>query len=286
MRATSLLLLAGVALAPAALADDDDKAKKIAEQKAALEANWKLLDLGELAVEETSLFLIAAPKPMSGKLKSIADLLSRYHAAASKALALDAKSAPQGKITVYLLPDVASVGSFARRVEKRRPETGEAGSYMAADDKLHVAAGPTRGGTPADVRAGEMTTALLLARKVGVRTPMPGWLVEGLGRATTHRVLAKDKSVLADKKKIRALAKKKSAQDAWSDEAGSEDGPLLAASVVEYLAYEGGAARFPKFVEGFKPIEKRDNPTPAQALEVAGISADKLNKAWKAWASK
>ncbi len=286
MRTASLLLLAGLALASPVRADDDEKAKKLAEQKAARDANWKLLELDEPATLETDLFLIAAPKAMAGKLKAIAETLARYHAAAAKALALDLKMAYPGKITVYLLPEVTSLPSFARRVEKRRPDTGETGSYMAADDKLHVAAGPTRAGVSADMRVGEMVAALLMARKVGARIPMPGWLTEGFARATTYRVSPKDKTVLADKKKVRALAKKVGAKAAWDGSADAEDTPLLAASVVEYLAYVGGAARFPKFVEGFKPEEKSPTPTAAQAMEAAGISASKVESGWKAWAAK
>ena len=286
MRST-LLLLAGLMLAtPTRAAADDEKAKKLAEQKAALDAGWKALDAGESATHESDLFLIAAPKAMGPKLKAAAGSLAKYHAVAAKALGLDLKTAYPGKITVYLLPETTSMPAFARRVEKRRPDAGETASYMPADDKLHVAAAPTKGGVSAEARAGEMLAALLMARKAGVRTALPGWLVEGFGRATTYQVMPADKTVLADKKKVRALAKKKNAKDVWGGALDAEEGAVMQASVAQYIAYVGGAARFAKFVEGFKPGENMDAKTAAQAMEMAGISGDKVDKGWKAWAAK
>jgi hypothetical protein len=278
MRTTLALLLASLCLVSASrAADDEEKAKKVAEQKSAALANWKALEFDKPATHESDHFFIVAPAAQEKKLKALAALLARYETTAAKALALDLKDAYPGKITVYLLPDDSHLPSFFRRVEKRRPERGATGTFMAAEDKLHAAAS-------SDVRLGEMVADLLLQRKATVRAALPDWLLGGFGRATTYRLFPKEKTVLAEKKKVRALAKKVSASAIWEGSTEKDDTEALRGSLAEYLAYVGGAARFPKFASSFKPGERGESRTAEYAFKEAGISADKLNGLWKKWA--
>lgn len=282
MRTSPALLLAALLfISPLARAADDDeeKARKLAEQKTAALAGWKALELGTLATHEADHFFIIAPADQAKKLKAIAGTLARYESTAAKALALDLKSAYPGKITVYLLPDDSHLATFFRRIEKRRPERGAAGTFLAADDKLHAAAS-------SDVRAGEMVAALLLQRKAGPRASLPFWLLQGFGRATTYRLFPRDKAALAEKRKVRGLAKKVGADAIWDGTTEKDDTEALRASLAEYMAYHGGAARFPKFVAAFKPGERAESRTTEYALKEAGISADKLKGLWKSWAAR
>ncbi|MBY0232070.1 MAG: hypothetical protein K2W96_22530 [Gemmataceae bacterium] len=277
-------LLLSLAALPTRAADEDAK-KLIAEQKARAAEKWKLLELGEAATADSASFHVVAPKAMAGKLKGIAATLEKYRATAAKAAALDLKEAHPGKITAYLLPDEAALKSFSRRVETRKADAGATGSYSPDDDRLHVAGFAGEGGT-AEMRAGEMVASLLLRRKAGLATNLPEWLVQGFGRATTYRVFPKDKAVAADKKKAKAGARKKGAKDVWDGNADSGDHKAMQASLAEYLAYVAGGSAFPKFVLAFKPGENMmDVATPA-ALDAAKLSPDRLDKAWKAWASK
>lgn len=281
---TSVLLLALLALP--LWADDDDSAKVLAEQKAAAEAGWKALDVGEMATHETEHLRVVGPKEMEGKLKAVGASVERYHALALKTLAIPPKEAHPGKITVYLLPSTANYPTFARMVEKRRPEAGETGSFDATDARLHAAAAPGKGGTPADVKAGEMVAALLLARKAGVRTPLPDWLPSGFGRATTYRLSPKDKAVAAERKQARLIGRRKSAADVWDAKVEAEEAGPMNAALAEFLAYGPGAARFPKFVQGYKPVEDMESRSTADALDAIDQTGEGINKRFKEWLAK
>jgi len=280
-----LLPLAALLLAAAALAAQDDTAKTVAEQKKAAAEAWKDLDIGDAATLETRHLIVYAPKVMSARMKTIGALLEKYHASAAKALALKPADAYAGKITVYLLAKPDQMPSFLRRVERRQPMKGQTASFRAEDDQLHAAAAPLEGKlvAPVEARAGEMVAAVLLQRKPGRSTPLPPWLPEGFGRATTYQVYpAKEKFVAAEK----ALAKKLALRRSWSDVTdgdleAEEVGPLQG-RLGEILAYGAGGARFAKLAESFRPGQNEKSVSTAKALESAGISAERLAKVWKA----
>src|SRR5205823_5613398 len=116
----------------------------------------------------------------------------KYHDQAVKGASLDLKEGGYpGKIAVYLLPSREDVTAFIRRVDKRRPMSGETGSFQATDDRLHAAACAATMGKvpiPVETRAGEMLAAVILQRKAGRGTQVPEWLLAGFGRATTYQV--------------------------------------------------------------------------------------------------
>src|SRR4051812_40254822 len=191
----AMALLAAVAGVCSA---QDDQDKKVAEQKKQAEAAWKSLEAGDFAFAETKHLLIIAPKDLDKQLKAKGATLESYHDQAVKAAGLDVKDGYPGKIIVYLLGEKEQVTAFARRIEKRRPMPGESGSFKAADDLLHAAAGPGGKG-PVEARAGEMVAAVILARKAGRGTQVPEWLLYGFGRATSYQVVPKEKFVLDDR---------------------------------------------------------------------------------------
>ena len=277
------LLFAALLAFPCLAADDDEAAKTLAEQKARAAAAWKAMELGDPATHDSPSFHLVASQARAGKLKAAAALLEQYRTTAAKALRLDLKNAHPGKITVYLLPDGVSMAAFFRRVEASKPDKS-GGTFQAEDKKLHVAACPGPDGLSAEARAGEMVASLLLMRKAGVRVPVPEWLVRGFGRATTNRLSPRSRSVVADKRKVKALARKKGTMAVWDGSLDSDMQASMQASVAEYLAYVGGAARFPKLLASFKPTETLKTVPATTAMDSAGISPDLLDKRWKAWA--
>jgi hypothetical protein len=273
------------ALAGGLAAQDEERAKQVAGQKKAAEAAWKSLETGDHALAETKHLLIFGPRTMQPRIKAIGALLEKYHDQAIKATGLDPKEGYPGKITVYLLPSKEDVTAFARRVEKRRPLSGETGSFQALDERLHAAACATAGKLPVPVeaRAGEMLAALILQRKAGRGTSLPDWLLAGFGRATSYQVSPREKFVLADLKQARLLKKKREASAVWDGTVEPEEADPLQGNLAEFLAYGPGRKRFEKFVEGFKPGENMAAKTTPQALENAGLTAEKVAKAWKNW---
>ena len=157
-----------------------------------------------------------------------------------------------GKLTVYVLPERNTFTNFIRRVEKRRLESEELGSFQVDNDTPHIAGGPgkTKGDPSAEEQVAQQAAAAILQRKAGPKVPLPSWLLDGFGRATLYRTTTGVAS--AD----RALVKKsvgmgKATKDIWS---GSLTGPeLLAmqASMAEYLTYGPWAAQISDFAGKF-----------------------------------
>jgi hypothetical protein len=279
---TVMAMAALAALASPAFCADDEHAKKVAEQKKQAEAAWKSLEAGDFATVETKHLLVYGAKSLEKQLKAKATLLESYHDKAAAAAGLDPKEGYPGKITVYLLGDRDQVRSFALRVEKRRLPSGESSSFKAEDNMLHAAAG-TGGKGSVESKAGEMLAALILARKAGRGTQLPDWLLAGFGRATSYQVSPKEKFVLDDRKQVKALAKKKDASDVWDGKLEPEEVESMQGSLAEFMAYGPGKKYFPKLLAGYAPGEGKGTKTTPQALEEAGLTAEKVVKAWKNW---
>jgi hypothetical protein len=279
-----VVVLVGV---PARGADtaDDNKAR-VAEQKKKAEANWETVGAGDFAHLETKHLLIYASKALEKQLKALGALLEKQHDLAWGALAFEEKKDDlPGKVTVYVFTSREPFTAFLRRVERRRVMPEDEGSYSAADDDLHAAAGPSRKGTfPVEAMAGEQLAALLLARKAGKSTPLPSWLTSGFGRATYYRAAPGTRAVAADRKLAARLAGVRSAADVWNGTADASEMDALAGSLVDFLAYGPLAGKFPSFVVGFQPGENMDSRTAAQAMEAAGLKGDVIDQRWKAWA--
>jgi hypothetical protein len=186
---------------------------------------------------------------------------------------------------VFLFADRDLFGAFVRRVEKRRLESGDAAAYDAEDDALHVAVGPPRSKTDlgADGQAGEQLAELLMARKAGTRTILPNWLTDGFGRATYYHAVGGPKTA-ADRQKAAAWAAKGYAKDIWTGAVDAEKAPALQGSLADYLAYGPGAAKFSGLLKGFMPEENVEKKTTEQALDAAGFTPERVEKAWKSWA--
>jgi hypothetical protein len=235
---------------------------------------------------ETDHLLIYAPRDWEKRLKDVGAALEKQYEQAKGALAFDAKTDPlPAKALVYLFDDRDHFAAYVRRVEKRRLESDEAAVFAPDDEALRVAAGPPRSkqDLETDGMAGEQLAALLLARKAGVKTPLPGWLTDGFGRATYYRAVGGPRTG-TDRAKAMEWAKTKGAKEIWGGAADAEKAPALQGSLADYLAYGPKSDKFPAFVQGFKPEENVEKKTTEQAFEAAGLVADKVDKAWRAWA--
>jgi hypothetical protein len=263
----------------------DEKTEKIEAQKKQAQANWEKVEAGAVAFHETANLLVYGPKSMEKKLEAAGVTLEKHYKAAREAL-FEAKDVPlPGKLTVYLFENDGHFKAFLRRVEKRRLEGDEQGSYSADDDDLHVVACPPLAKTdpPLEIQAGQQIGALLAQRKAGARTILPHWLTSGFGRATFFRAMPGDANVTRERRLAAQYAakNKRNARDVWGDLRG-EEFLMLSASVADFLGYRS-SSKFASLLEGFKPGENMDSKTTAQALETAMINVDTLDKNWKAW---
>jgi hypothetical protein len=269
----------------------DDAAEKIAEQKKTAKNNWESLEAGEMSSLETAHLLIYAPKDYEKKLKEIGATLEAHYAQAKIALGIDKdKDEPvPGKVTVYLLPERAHFTSFLRKIDKHRPEPEDVGSHFADGDFPHVAAGPpvSKDDPPIERQAGEQIAQLLLVKKAGVRTPLPGWLESGFGRATWYRSAPTTRAVSDERKRAAAmLAKSKwAAKDVWSNSLADEEAVLMQASFADFMAYGPGSSKFPAFVVAFKPEENVEKVSMEKALEAVSLKPDVISAGWRKWSA-
>ena len=272
----------------ACLVHADDAADKTSARKKTAEAAWTAAEAGDFSHLETTHLLIYAPKDWQKRLKDLGTLLEKHYDQAKGALAFDnKKDAMPAKATVFLFANREHFGAFVRRVEKRRLESGDTASYDASDDALHVAVGPPRSKTDLNTegQAGEQLAELLLARKAGLKTILPGWLVEGFGRATYYHALGGAKTT-ADRQKAAAWSAKVYAKDVWTGAVDAEAAPALQGSMTDYLAYGPGSSKFSAFLKGFLPEDNVEKKTTEQALDSAGFTVDQLERAWKSWTQR
>jgi hypothetical protein len=267
-----------------------DEAVPLAELKKRAEANWETVGAEKFASAETRHFLIYAPAEMSKQLKDVGSLLEKFHDTARDALKFPLKDDDKGevlpgRVTVYLFSSRDYFTAFVRRIEKRRLDPEETGSFGAADADLHIAVSPPRSrqGLPVEVQAGERVASLLLQRRAGRKTPLPDWVASGIGRATYYRVAPRDRAVLADRAAAARLSRMRSAEDIWDGKVSGEEAATLYGSLADFLAYGPGSRSFPTFVAGFAPEENVERKTVWQALDAARLKPDVVSRGWKAW---
>jgi hypothetical protein len=277
---------AAILIVTAGLVRADDTADKTAARKKTAEAAWTAAEASDFSHLETAHLLVYAPKDWQKRLKDLGTLLEKHYDQAKGALAFNDKSDPlPAKATVFVFAERDHFGAFVRRVEKRRLESGDTASYDASDEALHVAVGPAQSKTDlnAEGQAGEQLAELLLARKAGIKTILPGWLVDGFGRATYYHAVGGTKTA-ADRQKAASWAAKVYAKDVWTGAVDAEKAPALQGSLADYLAYGPGASKFSALLKGFMPEENVEKKTTEQALDAAGFTPGQLEKAWRTWA--
>lgn len=286
MKTSTLSTLTLLLLVTLARGVNDDATAQVAAQKKTARDNWGELDIGEPAHHETAHLLLYAPKTMEKRLKDLGALLEKQYELARKPLGQEKEEPLPGKVAVYLLPERDRFTSMVRRLERRRVEREDSGSHLIEGAAPHVIAGPPQGkGDPGvEGQAAEQLAQALLQKKAGAKTPLPGWLLTGFGRATYHRVAPRDRTVVEDRKLAAALVKRgRAAREVWSNALEAEAAVPLQASLAGYFAYE--MTKFGAFVEAFKPGENEEQRTTDQALEAAGVGYDTLNGRWRAWAA-
>jgi hypothetical protein len=261
----------------------DDPADKTPERKKTAEAAWAAVGAGEFSTLETKHLLIYAPKDWEKRLKDLGTMLEKQYDQAKSALGYDDKTDPfPAKAVVYVFDERDQFAAFVRRVEKRRLESDEAASFSADDDALHAAVGPTQSKDEfgPEGRAAQQLAGMMLARKAGRKVLLPAWLTDGFGRATYYHAVGGPKTA-ADRRATAVWAAKGSAKDVWT---GATDSPALQGSLADYFAYGPQSGKFLAVVKGFEPEENVEKQTTEHALDAAGLTPERVQKSWKAWA--
>jgi hypothetical protein len=283
VQALLVLLVFGIR----ALAEDPHD--KVSAQEKAAQDTWAAINAGDSASLESDHLRILAPKTMERRLKEISGNLERSFTLAVRALQINAKEELwPGKLTVYLIPEREKYSTFIRRIEKRRLDEEESGSQFVDNEVPHAVAGPPRAKSDPSLesQAAIQVAAALLQKKAGPKVPLPEWLLAGFGRATVWRALPADKAVVSERRLAKAsiAGKKRTPADVWNNMVETSEAGVLRASLMEFLAYGPGAAKFPALVVGFRPGENQESRTIEQALESAGLESKVIEARWGPWA--
>lgn len=287
MRITAAMALAAGLLLPTSGLRADDKDETLAAQRKLVGENWDKVGAGPSVTHETEHFIVVAPKALEKRLKEIGLLLEKSYATAHKLLFAPKELAWAGKLTVYLFAQPEQLDAFIRRVEKRRLRGLEKGTFSAQENQAHVAVSPPRemGDPPVEVQAAQQVASVLLMRRAGIRTVVPGWLVSGFGRATYYRMAPLKPPVVKERRAAWtfALKNKRNASDVWGGTLEGDEYNVLAASVADFLAYGPGSTKFVKVLEGFRPEENVLSKTVEQAITAANLKVDIIDKRWRTW---
>jgi len=281
MRSPLLIALLATIVASVSITCADDSPDAVAVQKKQAEANWSQLDIGDYAHAETPHLLFYAPKNYAGRMKETGTQLEKAYGTAVKALQFKPNDEPwPGKLTVYLLADRDSFASFVRRIVKRRVDADETGAYRVDEDPPLVGAAPPRAMTDPriEVQAAQQIAEALLARKAGKTAEAPEWLLTGFGRATAVRAGLRPPDT-PNAAKLAVAGRK--AADVWGGNVPADEAGILRGSLVDYLAYGGGASRFPAFVAAFQPGENMTSVTTDQAFKAANIDPERVERGWR-----
>ncbi len=255
-----------------------------ARQKATAEANWKQLFADDApAVEESKHFIVVAASTVStAKLRELSAGFETRYQTARKALKLepDVELWP-GKLTVYLIPTRPHFNRFMRTIAKKRSSADEVSVISATGDFPYVAAGPpqVKHDPSLEAQAGEQIAAAVLMKRGG--DAVPEWLVAGFARATAWRAMAPSPS--HPRHQARKVILGKSAADVWDGRLTADEAAVLRASLAEFLAFGPPAAKFPQFVDQFKPSEDGRPPTTSEALKSMSYTPEQLTQAWHRW---
>ena len=288
------LSVVAVVLSVVVLRADEKRDAEAAKQKETATANLKVAGVGTATFAGTEDLLVFTPST-EAKTKATAATLQKTYSTASKALDIGKDAPWAGKLTVVVLPDRKSFGAYVRDLERRRLDSGDASSIVVRGATPTVVQGVTLGEKPTEAQvtadtAASVATALLLTRVASASgendTRLPQWLRTGFGRAAATRAEGPTKASVLRTKAKGLFTKGKvvafKVADLWG-ETPPKDLDTLATGVVDYLAFGPDAAKFPAFVQAFRPTEENQNPTAESAVTAAGWKADVLDANWKKW---
>ena len=276
---------AAVLILWAGLAHADDPADKTPERKKAAEAAWETVGAGEFSTLETKHLLIYAPKDWEKRLKGLGTLLEKQYDQAKGALGYDDKTDPlPAKAVVYLFDERDHFAAFVRRVEKRRLDSDETACFSADDDALHAAVGPTpakddwadgrpRRGTVGGSDAGPKGRDKSVSAGVADGRLRPGDVLPCGRRPEDDGRPPGGGGVGGEGRRQGRLDRARPIRRA------------LQGSLADYFAYGPASGKFLALVKGFEPEENVEKQTTEHALDAAGLTPERVEKSWKAWAT-
>jgi hypothetical protein len=279
--------MVGIAADPTAV----DKVKTQAEEA------LKTAAITKVTKAETTNLLIYASYP-DAKLKPLGELAEKSFALAAKQIKVEKPDELfKGKLAIFLIPDRRQYANLCLAFTGKRPDQAELYEVRARGDLPFAAIGQPLGEkyTETDWQMQSMAwvASAVLNKKLNTDPgafDLPEWAELGFGRITALKAENNTVRLTTFRTKTKALITGKlrgptKINDVWNGSKGKEF-DVLAASVVEYLAYGADADPFVKLMNGFKKSDSNPNPTIQNVLQGLELKWDDMDTAWKTFALK
>ncbi len=233
---------------------------------------------------------VAIPQSLSKQMPAILTTVNRYHAEALKGIGRQAADFWVKRPVVVVFTERNQFASHVRRVEKRSFDPSDRISLVVGDEQPAVGfwletPNPRTGTPPApEIQVGEKVAAAVLARAAGAKNPIPDWLPEAFGRATSFQVVRQTgRAYLSEIRRNAQLYARNQREAPWSGQQEGIQTQSAQAAFAYWLAYGPKAGKMAVLVKQFIPEENQERVEFPQALQKAQLSGDQTLGSWQDW---
>lgn len=233
---------------------------------------------------------VGLPETAKRSLASVIQAVDRYHAAALKGVGAKTDGFWAKRPVLIVFTDKAHFASFVRRVEKRSFEPGEKASVTVGDEQPAIGVlwdNPRPvppGHAPLEAQVGERVAAAVLLRAAGAKNPVPTWLPEAFGTATTFQMTGQPfRTYQAEVRRNAQLFGRTQKENPWDATLSGPKAQAAQASFAYWLAYGPKAGKMATLAKQFVPEENQERVELPQAMKKAQLDGGDLASLWQGW---
>lgn len=250
----------------------------------------ELAGMQGMVIQQAEAVTVAVPQSLSKRLPAVIAEVNRYHAAALKGTGRQDANIWGKRPVVVVFTERNQFASHVRRVEKRSFDPAERASIVVGDDQpavgLWVETPNSRTGLPptVEIQVGEKVAAAVFARAAGAKNPVPSWLPEAFGRATSFQVARlTGRSYLAEIRRNAQLFVRNQREAPWNAMQDGFQTQSAQAAFIYWITYGPKAGKMADLVKQFTPEENQERVEFPQALQKAQLSGDQTLGSWQDW---
>ncbi len=282
MFAKTLLLAICVLTRTDLLAAANDETKKdetVLEQRKLAEETWKkILPRKPVTFTESDNFLLYGTVEEK-ELENLAKAMEKAFNQVKKTAQITPKDELwPGKLVVFVFAERGELTTFARNADKRNLERDEAGAFKHGREYTSITVGPAGGSKTGalDVELVRHLGAAVISKK---STKLPDWFIDGFGRSAAYRYAPAQFQQERAKARDLVLKQGKTAKDIWGGKLAADEGAVLHASFVDYLANGPQIAKlFPELVSFIGA-----DTTFEDTLKAVKLTPDQVDLLWRKW---
>jgi len=271
-------------------AEEAAKGGSLAESARMAGEYAKLAGMQAVAVQQAEAVTVVMPQSLSKQMSAVIASVNRYHAAALKGTSRQGADFWGKRPLVVVFTERNQFASHVRRVEKRSFDPSERASIVVGEDQpvvgIWVETPNTRAGVPpsVEIQVSEKVAAAVLARAAGAKNPVPDWLPEAFGRATSFQAAGPNgRSYLAEIRRNAQLYTRSQQEPPWNAKQEGLQTQSAQAAFVYWVTYGPKAGKMADLAKQFVPEENQERVEFPQALQRAQLSGDQTLGSWRDW---